>query len=239
MIMEYRNISTAQSYEDLCAGAVEKMLDISRRAIEERGCCRMALSGGTSPKGVYALMAGPYRDRFDWDNIQLFLCDECWTPRDPSQGIYTTIVSSGIPAEHLYPINLKATDPQTSALSYQDWMFDHFKLQAGEFPEFDLILLGLGEDGHTASLYPQHPVLNEHKQLVAVVDRPEKAETWITLTLPVINHARAVLFVVTGGHKAAILKRVWSKNEGRSLPAAQVCPDHGEVYWFTDEQASL
>jgi 6-phosphogluconolactonase len=152
--------------------------------------------------------------------------------------IYTTIASSGIPAAHLYPINLNATDPQAAALSYQEWIFNHFKLKAGEFPVFDLVLLGLGEDGHTASLYPHHPVLNEQKQLVAVVDRSDKAETWITLTLPVINHARAVLFLVSGRAKAAVLKQVWTGGQDQPLPAARVSPYHGEVYWFTDREAA-
>src|ERR1041384_1553644 len=99
----FRRMVTAKNYKDLCVLAVEKILSVSRRAIKEHGCCRIVLSGGTTPRGVYALMASEYLSQFDWPNIHFFLSDERWVPPDSPRSNYKMIVDSGIPARNLHP----------------------------------------------------------------------------------------------------------------------------------------
>jgi 6-phosphogluconolactonase len=233
-----RRMVTAKNYEDLCALAVTKILEISRQAIKERGRCRIALSGGATPRGVYMLMASPaYRDQFDWKNIQFFLSDERWVPLDSPRSNYHMMATSGIPVECLHPFKMDATDAREGALVYEQQMLDEFALTVCQWPRFDLILLGLGEDGHTASLFPNNEALKEQNHLTAVANAAGVPEKRVTMTLPVINHAAVVLFLVSGQNKAAILKKVFEDPDGKSLPAGKVRLIRGEEWWLTDQTA--
>ena len=171
-----RQMVTAKNYEEFCVQVVEKILTLSKQRIQKQGRFTIALSGGSTPEGIYSLMAGhSYRDQFDWEGIDFFLGDERWVPSDNPRSNYkmiadTLLTKTKIPLSNVHAIKTNTADAQTSASLYEKELIKYFKLNAREFPQFDLILLGLGPDGHTASLFPNHPALDETKRLVIPVE---------------------------------------------------------------------
>jgi 6-phosphogluconolactonase len=235
-------MSTAKNYEELCLKAVEKILTFSRKAIHTQGRCTIVLSGGSTPAGVYSLMASPnYSGQFDWKNIHFFLGDERWVPRNSPRSNYKMIMDSlfsklNPSSYNFHPIKTNTRDVAASASLYEKELVHFFTLKPNEFPRFDLVLLGLGQDGHTASLIPDHPAINESTHLAVGVEAKGYAEKRVTLTLPVLNQAHAIFFLVSGPDKAQVLQKIM---EGKnSFPAGRVNPQHGEVTWFLDKQAA-
>jgi 6-phosphogluconolactonase len=228
----------AKDYKELCVLAAEKIVEICAAAVQARGTCRVALAGGNTPQGVYALMAGKYREYFRWESIEFFLGDERFVPASSDRSNAKMIADSGLPLANFHPVDTDAPDAETAASLYEQEVVKEFALKAGERPRFDLVLLGLGEDGHTASLFPDNPVLQEKNRLIAPVEKGNRTEERITLTLPVINAARTVLFLVSGPSKAAVLKTILEKKGGRPYPAGQVNPSDGEVWWLTDQDSA-
>jgi 6-phosphogluconolactonase len=222
----------------VCGLAAGKIAEICAAAVKARGVCRVALSGGSTPQGVYQLMAGEYRGRFAWEKTDFFLGDERFVPQTSRGSNAKMIADSGLPLSRFYPVNTDAPDAKTAAALYEKDLLKQFGLKAGEIPRFDLILLGLGEDGHTASLFPGSPVLQEKRRLVMPVEKGDRPEERITFTFPVLNAARTVVFLVSGRSKAAILKKILAKKEGRPLPAGLVNPSDGEVWWLIDQDSA-
>jgi 6-phosphogluconolactonase len=237
-----RQMSTAKSYEELCLKAVERILMLSHKAIRNQGRCTIALSGGSTPAGVYSLMASPnYSGQFDWKNIHFFLGDERWVPMESPRSNYKMVMNSlfsklNSPSYNFHPINTNTHDVEAAASLYEKELIHFFVLKHKEFPQFDLVLLGLGQDGHTASLIPDHPAINESKRLAVPVEAKGYAEKRVTLTLPVLNKAHAVFFLVSGPDKAPVLQKIMEGNT--SFPAGKVNPQQGEVTWFLDQQAA-
>jgi 6-phosphogluconolactonase len=235
-------IYTAANYDDLCRHTVEKILSLSQQCIKARGRFTLVLSGGSTPKGVYQLMAGrPYAGRFDWKNIYLFVGDERFVPWTSERSNHKMIMEDLITGDqvrgsHFYPIPTGMPDAQSAALAYEKELTAFFALKPGEMPVFDLMLLGLGTDGHTASLFPHHPALKETKRLVLEVKAQGIPEERVTLTLPVINHSRAICFVIEGQDKAPKLKQLRQGYQGPDLPASQIQPQ-GDIWWFIDKSA--
>ena len=241
-IISPRQMSTAKNYEEFCLRAVEKILNTSHKAIRDQGRCTIVLSGGSTPAGVYALMASPeYSGQFDWKNIHFFLGDERWVPMDSPRSNHQMIMDSlfsklNAPSYNFYPIKTNTHDVAASASLYEKELVRFFELKSNDFPRFDLVLLGLGQDGHTASLFPDNPVLNEIKHLAVAAEDKNYPEKRVTLTLPVLNQAYAIFFLVSGPDKAQVLQKIM---EGKnSFPAGKVNPKHGEVTWFLDQQAA-
>ena len=238
----HRQIVVAKNYDELCAGVVQKILGLSLEAIKERGRCTMALSGGSTPRGVYSLMADSiYADKFDWNNILFFLGDERWVPLNDSRSNYRMIAEAlganvKIPHSHLYHVKTDTANVQTSAELYEQQLISSFGLKPDELPRFDIALLGLGEDGHTASLFPGNSAVDETKRLVVPVEAEGIAEKRVTLTLPVINNSRNILFLVSGSGKASTLKKILEDHE--QLPAGKVNPRQGALLWYADESAA-
>ncbi len=237
-----RQMSTAKNYEELCLNAVEKILALSRKAVQNQGRCTIVLSGGSTPAGVYSLMASPnYSGQFDWKNIHFFLGDERWvlwnSPRSNYKMIMDSLFSQLDPSLYnFHPIQTNTRDVTASASLYEKELARFFALKPHEFPRFDLVLLGLGQDGHTASLIPDDPALHESAHLAVEVEAKGYPEKRVTLTLPVLNQAHAVFFLVSGPDKAQVLQKII---EGKNnFPAGQVNPQHGEVTWFLDQQAA-
>jgi 6-phosphogluconolactonase len=150
----------------------------------------------------------------------------------------TLLDKIGIPEENIHPIPTGKSTPSISAEAYEEDLKIFFKLRLGQFPEFDLILLGIGEDGHTASLFPASPVLNEWNRLAVAVMLDEIRHHRITLTLPVINHAKHAVFLVSGKNKAAVFEKVVNKKDP-SLPASMVNPGKGTLLFLSDLEAGL
>jgi len=201
-------------------------------AVGERGACYLALAGGETPRGCYERLARPpYRDALPWPSVFVYWSDERQVPLDDPSSNYAMAKAAlldhlRIPPEQVFPL---VGDP-TPALR-------RIPADAGGRPRFDLIHLGMGEDGHTASLFPGSPVLEEVRAPVAQVhDAPKPPPERLTLTLPVLNAARAVLFMVQGASKREALARVLRRDP--ALPASHVQPLDGELAFIVDRAAA-
>ena len=235
-----------KNYEELCEEAVQKILALSKEAIEARNQFNLVLSGGSTPKDVYRKMASPsYRNAFDWHKINLFWGDERWVPPSESRSNYGMVAEAlltrvDIPYQNIHPIKTSEANPQITAAAYEKELQAHFGLGKGEIPTFDLILLGVGQDGHVASLFPDDvEALNEKNRLIIPTHIRETEQFRISLTFPVINHARHILFLVSGGEKSKILQSIFEgPSPEKILPVQNVHPAHGTVHWLMDKSAA-
>ncbi len=220
---------------------VEKWKEISRIAIKRKGRFDAALSGGTTPVTLYQKLADIGK-ALQWDKTHIFIVDERFVPFNDDKSNYKMILSTlldavEIPKENIHPISTSEDSPRAAALTYEQEMISHFDLLQNNYPEFDLILLGIGEDGHTASLFPNSPALNETEHLTASVSPgdPAKKER-ITITFPVINNSKNVFFLVSGTNKAKVINKI-SGND-RSLPATNISPAKGTLFFLLDKDAA-
>ena len=232
----------AKDYDGLCREAVRRIEPLARDALRSRDRFTMAISGGSTPEGVYLRMAdSSFGAKLPWEKIHIFWADERWvSPGDP-QSNYHLVARSllskvPLPARNIHRIPL-AGDLESAAHAYEKEMVSFFKAPEGEVPIFDLILLGLGTDGHTASLFPGHPALFETERLALPVTGEEIGLPRITLTLPVINQARCVIFLVSGRGKAVIVKKIFEE-EKTDLPACRIKLKQGKLYWLLDAPAA-
>ncbi|HEX3944048.1 MAG TPA: 6-phosphogluconolactonase [Rhizomicrobium sp.] len=201
---------------------------------------RIALSGGNTPRLLYQVLASPeYRERIDWRRLELFWSDERFVPHDDERSNYrmareTLLSQAPVLIDHIHPV-LTEDDPEIAAQRYEATLKSMYGADVLDpsRPLFQLILLGLGEDGHTASLFPGDVVLKERSRWVAAVEN--RAEPRITLTYPAIQSSRVVAFLVVGEEKAEIVRRVQEGDQ--SLPATRVRSD-GEIMWFLDKSAA-
>ncbi len=213
--------------------------EVARDAAGRRGFFAAALSGGGTPVGFYRKLAG-LSDKSLWQKTHIFMVDERMVPpdsRDSNFGMIneTLLGSAPIPLENIHPIRTDGL-PGICAERYASVLSGFFRLRKGEVPVFDLVLLGLGEDGHTASLLPGSAALKEQERLTAAV-HDEQRHDRVTLTYPVLNGARNVVFLVTGEKKAAVLERVVEKND-TALPASAVNPGNGTLFFMADPEAA-
>jgi 6-phosphogluconolactonase len=195
-------------------------------------------------KALYSRLALPgYAERIRWDRVHLFWGDERCVPPDHLDSNYRMVQDSllsaiQIPAENVHPMSGEKKPP-IAALQYEAELKRFFKLADGALPRFDLILLGLGDDGHSASLFPGSAALNDEEHLV-VADYVEKLKTMrLTLTLPVLNEGAEVVFLVAGASKAAIVKELFGRQESATnYPAAKVQPRNGKLIWMITADAA-
>jgi 6-phosphogluconolactonase len=210
--------------------------------IHANGRFSVALSGGSTPKALYSLLASGSVTSIPWEKIYFFWGDERHVPPDHPDSNYRMAYEAmlsrvPVPKENIFRIRGEEKDAEVAASAYEQDLRNFFGLKPGEFPGFDLVLLGLGPEGHIASLFPDSTALNEKKRLV-VANWVEKFKTYrITLTLPVLNHAACVMFLVSGRDKAAIVKQIF-ENPDAHLPAQEVRPTNGELLWLMDQAAA-
>jgi len=227
---------------DIFQAAAEEFARLASDAVRKDGRFSIVLSGGSTPKGLYDLLASGVVPGIPWDRICFFWGDERHVPPDHPDSNYRMAkesLLSKVPVrlENVFRIHAEEKDAEVTAKNYEQEIRTFFYLAQSDFPSFDLSLLGLGPDGHTASLFPGTSALQEQNRLV-VANWVEKFKTHrITLTLPVLNHSRVVLFLVSGEEKAAALKQIFNR-EGDNLPAKLVHPD-GKLLWFVDEAAAI
>lgn len=201
---------------------------------------RVALAGGSTPRRLYELLAHPeFQPRIPWTKLHFFWCDERLVPHDHPESNYRMTHESllkhvPVPGQNVHPVRTQAS-ADGAALAYEQELRAHFRQRRG-VPAFDLILLGLGADGHTASLFPGAPALEEKDRLVVAAHPPAGGLARVTLTLPVLNQARQVFLLVTGETKAAAL-RAALEGSG-SLPAQRLHPPRGELLWLVDGAAA-
>jgi 6-phosphogluconolactonase len=226
---------------DLFHAAAEEFVRVGRAAIAARGRFTVALSGGSTPRSLYSLLAQDYSD-FPWSQTFLFLGDERHVPPDHSDSNYRMVKEAflgkvAIPAENVFRVRAELPDAAAAASDYEEKLRAFFKLAPGEFPQFDLILLGLGPDGHTASLFPDSEGLKEQTRLV-IANWVEKFKTHrITFTFPVLNQAADVMFLTSGANKADMVREILEGHRTPPFPAQQIEPK-GRLVWMLDQQAA-
>jgi 6-phosphogluconolactonase len=215
---------------------------ISRRAVRVKGLFFVGLSGGKTPVGLYQRFSGT-KERLFWEKTHVFLVDERFVPFDHPDSNYRMLKEIlfdhvPLPRENIHPIPTEGSTLEASATAYEKDLRKSFGLLENGFPGFDLLILGIGEDGHTASLFPGSPVLKDRMNLVASVPLNETKHSRITLTLPVINHAKHILFLVTGKDKAPVLRKIIDGKDS-SLPASMVHSKRGSLIFVLDREASI
>jgi 6-phosphogluconolactonase len=227
--------------EALITFIIEFWKKICVASIGERGQTSVALSGGRTPVDLYSRLAWE-ENSLPWEKIHIFLVDERfvpWTDRDSNYGMIrdTLLRFVSIPEGNVHPIGANLSGPDQAAEEYEKEIVRHFRLRQGELPRFDLVLLGLGEDGHTASLFPGSTALRDADHLAGTVRLDKRLHDRITLTLPVINNARHILFQVEGANKAEALKKVVEKQDP-ALPASLIDPAEAELLFLADKEAA-
>jgi 6-phosphogluconolactonase len=239
--IEIRKLTTPQ---ELFGAAAELVVQATEEAVGARGRFSIALSGGSTPKSLYNLLATNARNTLPWDRMFFFWGDERHVaPTDAESNFRmadeTMLSKIPVAAGNVFRIEAENPDAAAAAEAYGKTLGKFFELKAGELPRFDLILLGLGPDGHTASLFPGTAALQETTHLV-VANWVEKFKTHrITLTLPVLNAARCVAFLVSGTDKADALHAVLEGDApGEQYPAKLVKPDDGKLIWLMDRAAA-
>ncbi|KIY65503.1 6-phosphogluconolactonase [Cylindrobasidium torrendii FP15055 ss-10] len=227
----------------LVDGLAEFIIKAQKDAIDKRGRFTIALSGGSLPKNLQGLIG---KDGVKWDKWQVFYVDERAVSLDDpdsnhlacTQHLFSKVP---IPSNHIHTIDVSLLDDlEELSDAYEKELITEFAHRdAARFPVFDLILLGMGPDGHTASLFPGHELLAEGDRWVAYIeDSPKPPLKRITFTYPVINHAARVAFIAAGAEKAEMLARIVDQPE-LGLPASRVTPAHpGQLFWFVDEAAA-
>ena len=236
-------VTVLRDPEALAEAAARLIADAAAESVAARGRFTIALAGGLTPAATYAKLAlPPFQDRIAWARTWVFFGDERAVPPDHPESNYrmaheTLLSKVPVPAGQVLRIRGEAADPETAAVEYAKALAEAFGTRRGELPRFDLVLLGLGVDGHTASLFPGSPVLREVYRAVAAVHAGAAAiPQRLTLTLPVLNAAARVVFLVTGAEKAKVVKAVLV--ERAMLPAAMVSPEGGELVWLVDRAAA-
>lgn len=229
---------------DLARGAADLFAHLARTAQEDHGMFLVALSGGHTPRALYERLAATPHS-VDWTRVQVFFSDERFVPPDSPESNYhlaQSVLLSRVPIPERFVHRVATVDipPADSAALYAEAIARVFSLSyaltPGVPPPFDLVLLGLGSDGHTASLFPDTAALQVTDRLVAANFVPTMDLWRITFTYPLINAARAVAFLVEGKGKAATLRRVLDGDT--SLPAARVRPRNGSLLYLADRAAS-
>lgn len=201
----------------------------------------VALSGGSTPKIWFEELVKNHKDDIDWDRVHLYWGDERCVPPDDEDSNYGMtkkylLDHINIPAENIHRI-LGEQNPEKAADHYKVELFQN--LSQGSVPIFDLVILGLGDDGHTASIFPHQIELWDSEKYCVVATHPDSGKRRVSLTGRVINGARSVAFLVTGDKKADIVMEILHKKEGSaSYPASRVSPEKGNLYWFLDKPAA-
>ena len=235
-------ISVFDTPEQLAFAAAERFVECAEEALRESDRFCVVLAGGNTPRRVYQLLATePFNSRLDWSKVHLFFGDERAVPsHHPDSNyamVYETLISKiAIPARNVHRIPGEG-DVNENARQYENHLRSFFNGQS--WPRFDLVLLGMGEDGHTASLFPNSAALNEHSRWVVATRNEQSGQDRITLTVPVFNHARRVMFLVVGDKKAQRLKEVLRpQSASDQLPAQRIKPTNGVIEWLVDAKAA-
>ena len=237
-----RAIQILATPADLFDAAAKEFFRVGKAAIAARNRFIVALSGGSTPKSLYSLLAARYA-AFDWDRTFLFFGDERHVPPGHPDSNYRMVNEAlltriSIPTENVLRVKAENPDAAAAALEYENDLRRFFALRPGEFPRFDLILLGMGPDGHTASLFPGSEGLGEQSRLV-IANWVEKFNTYrITFTFPVLNHAAEVMFLASGPDKAAMVQQVLEGRNTPPYPSQEVQPIDGTLLWILDEPAA-
>jgi 6-phosphogluconolactonase len=229
------------SPDHLFRAAAESFCRIGSQAIRDRGRFTVALSGGSTPRGLHEELVRDFSLQLPWQNVFFFWSDERHVPPTDPESNYrmaneTLLSKLPVPSDHIFRIPAEMPNAGEAAQAYEQTLRDFFR-PLNSFPRFDLILLGMGPDGHTASLFPGTTALDE-KQHWVVANWVEKFSTFrVTFTYPTLNYSASVMFLVSGADKAAMVGRAL-KDPASNLPCQGVRPVDGELNWFLDQAAA-
>lgn len=226
--------------EDIWQFVEEKWSAISSLAIGKKGSFNAALSGGKTPVGFYEHLSEVRG--LPWDKTHIFVVDERFVPFESAESNYgmlrkTLLNRISIPSPNIHPVPTSAPSAPAAAEAYEKELKTIFMLQESGLPEFDLILLGVGEDGHTASLFPGSEALKERERLAVPVMLGTALHDRITLALPVINHALNIFFLVSGRRKKVVMRKL-RQGYDMTLPASMVRPESGTLMFLMDREAA-
>ena len=241
-----RTIRRFPDPEAVSRAAARDLADLGRAALAERGRFCVALSGGSTPRRMYEILgeALPWA-QLDWRHVEVFWGDERAVPPEHPDSNYGAVAALllgklGIPPERVHRIQGELSDPEEAAARYQDELARVFTTPSdGLPPAFDLILLGMGPDGHTASLFPYSQALTERRRWVVGHRVARLSQPRITMTPPILNRAAEVRLLVTGADKASVLREVLiGPREPERLPVQLVAPEAGQLVWLIDRAAA-
>lgn len=239
-----RTIEVYDSADELYQAAAALVVTQLAAAINERGRVLVALSGGSLTTRLYPLLANPpLRDQIDWGGLSVLFADERYVPFDDAENTYratrqTLLDHVPVQADQVFPAPTYYRDPEQAAAIYQQ---QAAALLAAHGGAFDVVLLGMGPDGHTASLFPRHPALTApaDRLVVVVRDAPKPPPLRLSLTLTALNAARAVIFVVSGADKAAAVATALAETgDPLDQPTRLIQPAGGKIYWLLDRAAN-
>lgn len=228
--------------DELILALAERFAELAQNIQKAKGSFAVALSGGSTPKPLYELLATPpLSDKIPWSHGYFFMVDERCVPQTSSENNFKMIFESmlsKVPVldANIFPVHFQDVDPQRAADDYEERVRKAFKLDAGPFPAFDIVLLGLGDDGHTASLFPGTDALKDTSRVVVANYVDKLNQHRITLTQPAINNAEHVYFLVSGQSKAEIVSSVLCGRQ--AYPANLIRPRTGELAWYLDNDAA-
>jgi 6-phosphogluconolactonase len=234
-------IKVFEDQAEIGVAAASLVVDIAVQAIAENGKFTIALTGGTSPEKLYNLLARPdLKDNIDWTKVYVFWGDERWVALDDDQSnaklANRTLLSKvPVPTDHVFYMWSGDKSPEDYAVDYENKVRE----QLGDALQFDLILLGMGPDGHTASLFPHQAVVNEKEKLVAAYYLDAQSMYRITLTAPLINKAKHIVVMLYGENKAQALHEVLEgQHNPEQYPAQLLKPVTGDLVWLVDKAAA-
>src|ERR1700678_3324628 len=231
----------------LARRAAQYFLEMASEAVAGRGRARIAISGGSTPKATFQLLADPsqpFRNHMPWDSLDLYWVDERCGPPDDNDSNYRMTREAMLDHVPLQPEQIHRIegelDPEAAAARYESELRNSFRLEGAESPRFDLVALGMGPDGHCASLFPHTAALHELSRLSIANHVPQQKDSWrITLTWPVINHASSVFFLIAGKDKAAVLNEVLTgRRDPERLPSQLIWPASGILTLILDKAAA-
>ncbi len=235
-----KEVQVLPDAESLARAAAGIFSAAAAEGVADRGRCAVALSGGRTPQALFRLLGREYGARLPWELVQLFWADERVVPPEDEQSNFRTVREELLARIALPPGNVHRIHgelpPTGAAAAYEAELRNYFGAKA--LPDFDLILLGIGTDGHTASLFPGAAVLKERHRWAVPLYNPATANWRVTLTLPVLNNASCVVFLVSGPEKAAIVEAILGRGKGGEYPAGMVKPAKGRLVWLLDNEAA-
>lgn len=236
------HVQVLSDLEKISHKAAEMFVKVSRSCIASQGKFSAALSGGSTPRRLYTLLSSDrYRNEVHWPSVHFFWADERCVSKEHEESNFKTAFDTllskvPIPDENIHRIRGEE-DPESGAGDYEEDVRQFFGMSG--LPMFDLVILGMGEDGHTASLFPGSKSLEEAIRLAVPVYLEKPNRNRITLTLPVLNNAAQIIFLVAGRSKAAVLSEILGvRHQKDQYPAGRIDPTRGPLIWLIDREAS-
>ncbi|MDB9494618.1 6-phosphogluconolactonase [Spirulina major CS-329] len=233
-----RTIQVLADKGALVAQAAVLVGDRIRQTLAQQEYCTIALAGGSTPKPLYEAIA---QQDLPWERLHIFWGDERYVPADhpdSNEGMARAawLDHVAIPAENIHPMPTHSGDPATDAAQHNQDILDFFQTPAGEFPQFDIILLGMGDDGHTASLFPHTEALQLCDRAITVGNKDGQPR--LTFTVPLLNRAKLILFLVAGANKQTALNHVFAPEDDSNQYPSRLVHPAGEAIWLLDQAAA-